>query len=74
MLQHKVLPFLQYGRCRVPIQRVLKDDDIVFKEPLLFPIDVDLKIGILSVQIDQGYAVEIDNGIRHRAIYLGAIE
>lgn len=53
---------------------MLKDDDVVFKEPLLFTINVDLKIGILSIQINQGYAVHVDNGIRHRAIYLGAVE
>ena len=53
---------------------MLKDDDIMLKASLLFPVDVDLKIRILGIQANQGYAVDTGNGIRHGTVDLGAVE
>ena len=65
MLQHQVLPFLQDRRRRVPVQRVLKDDDIVREQSCLFAVDVDLKVRVLGIQVDQRDAVEAIERLRH---------
>ena len=53
---------------------MLKDDHIVLQESLLFPIDVDLKVRILGIQIDQGDTVKAVNGGGHGTIHFRPIE
>ena len=51
VLQHQILPFLDDGGRRVPVEGVLQHDEIMIEQPLLLARDVDVEVGILGVEI-----------------------
>ena len=59
MFENQVLPLLQQGRGALPIERVLKDDDVVGEQSLLFTGHIDVEVGVLLVEIAEGHPRQI---------------
>ena len=70
MFEYQVLPFLQDRRSRVPVERVLVDDDVMLHAELLFSADIDEKVRIAVVQVVNVYAIEPLDGCAQGAIDL----
>ncbi len=73
VLQDQVLPLLQDGGSGVPVERVLEHHHLVRQQALLLAFDIDLKIEILGVQIDQRDAFQHSRGFGHVAVDFGVI-
>ena len=65
MLKHEIEPFLDDGRGGIPVEGVLQDDEVVFKQQGLFAVDIDQEIGIGGVEVVNGDALEIPDGSQH---------
>ena len=64
VLEHQVLPLLQDRRARVPVERVLEDDDVVLLEQTLLPRDVDVEVRVRLVEIVHDHPVEAAHLLR----------
>ena len=63
VLEHQILPFLEDRRRRVPIERVLKDHDLVIRQKSLFARDVDVVCRIGLIEIVDRDSIDTANGI-----------
>jgi hypothetical protein len=68
VLQYQILPLLEDRRCRVPVEGVLKDHDVVLEEQLLLSVHVDVQLRICLVEIVDGDTVETPNGVDEPSI------
>lgn len=71
--QHAIQPFLQQRRAAVGIQRVLKHDDLMLTQQLLFVMNIDKKIRVVRVEIVHGDMFQLlrrskQNPVRHRVM------
>ena len=70
MLQNQVEPFLHDGRRRVPVKRMLKNNDVVRLAEGLFSSDVDHEVGVMCVKVVQRDTIEMFNGRAERSVNL----
>lgn len=73
MLQDEILSFFQNRRCRIPVQGMLKNNDIMLKQSLLLSLYIYLKVRVLCIEVDQRDAIEFANGLRHRMVHFRAV-
>ena len=66
--QHHILPELHEGGSAVPVERELKDDDIRAPQELLLASHVDVKVGILCVEIVDMKSWDVRHDLRGIAI------
>ena len=74
VFQYEILPFLQDGRRRIPVEGMLENDNLMIDQPRLFKVNIDLEIRVLGVQIDEGHTVDAGRCIRQRAIDFRAVQ
>ena len=63
VLENQVVPLLDDGRCRVPVERVLEDNDVVAFAKLLFVGDINEEIWVAGVKIMKRNAIERFHGL-----------
>jgi hypothetical protein len=59
MFQHQVKPLLDDGWATIPVKRMLKNDDVMLDQQLLFSLDINVKVGVAFVQVIDGYALQV---------------
>ena len=59
MFQHQVEPLFNDGGAAVPEKWMLPDNDIVLQQQLLFPLYIDIEIGIGFVEVMKRNALEV---------------
>ncbi len=73
LLQHAILPLLQYGRCAVPVKGVVKNDETGREQPLLFQLDINMEIRVLFIEINDFNPWYILNCAQQRTVYAGLL-
>ena len=58
VFQHQVLPLLDDCSSGIPLDQLLKEDRVVPDKPLPLSLEIDLKGGVLRIQVDKGHRLE----------------
>ena len=62
-LKHKIEPFLDDGRRRIPVEGMLQHDEIMIEEKRLLMADIDGEIGIGGIEVVKSDAGQVADGV-----------
>jgi len=68
VFENELLPLLQQRGDAEPVQRVLKNNDVMPVQQGLLAFDIDVKIGIQFVQVMEGNSIKVLDGIHQLLI------
>ena len=74
MFENQVEPLLDDRRYRIPVERMLKNDDVMAFAKLLLMRDINKKVRIAGIQIMEGNAVQCFHGLPQGGIDGGSPE
>ena len=68
MLEHEIRPLLEKGRRTEQEERIVKGEDVVCLQQILFMLHIDVKVGIDLVEIVEGHPVQLPNRLNQHTV------